>query len=130
MIRETLEPDFAARSQAAETMNAQAFTVLFAICAAILFVLIVFTLKRRLWPKTELIIDQDGLTSGYFRKRRILWREMTELSLNQNFLTLKGKDANGSNQKVYVAINQLTEPARRILGLIESFRPDLFARIH
>ena len=100
----------------------------FGLCAAICVGCVGIVLYRRLMPKDELIINQDGVTSNLFWGRGTLaWPTVTKLARQKNFLFIHGTDAGGKTRKLTADLNGLSEPEKVILAAIETRRPDLFA---
>lgn len=120
--------DIKGRGRALAGFPPEVVVAFFAITALICLACVALALRRYLWPRTELVMDANGVTSHLFWGRGTLrWDEITKLARQEGWLHVHGRSApSGKPKKLIVAIDQLDHPADQILAHMGHYRPDLF----
>jgi hypothetical protein len=105
-----------------------AVVAFFSALALICLACVALALNRYLRPKTELVIDGNGVTSNLFWRRGALqWEQITHLTQQQDWLFVHGRAAGSAKpKKLTIALKQLDHPPDQILAHLRHHRPDLF----
>ena len=131
MVKASFDPDFTEHSRSGLITSFDPMTraVFFGACALICAACVGLALWRRLSPRTELIVDDAGITSKLFwGSGAIAWPAITGLTFQNNWMFVHGADGAAKKKKLIVNLTGLDCHASIILAAIYLRRPDVLPK--
>lgn len=128
MSKVSFDPDFTehSRSGLLNSFDPMTRAIFFGVCAAICAACVALAFWRRFSPRTELIVDDSGVTSKLFwGPGTLAWPAIKELTFQNNWMFVHGTDSAQKKKKLIVNLTGLDCPSSVILAAIYLRRPDV-----
>ncbi len=128
MVKASFDPDFTEHSRSGfmNAIDPMTRAVFFGACAAICAACAALALWRWFSPRTELVVDDSGVTSKLFwGAGSLAWPAIDQLTFQNNWMFVYGLDAAGKKKKLIVNLHGLDCPPYIILAAIFMRRPDV-----